>query len=138
MSRAQVGAICGATLLCAVLACTARAADPVATDANAEVVSEQVKQQTQPAAEPPNQKTRQNLTAVAFWMLVGVVLMGVLLLMFVVILGYQTRRLARKRSPKSGPLDELWYLRPPKKPVSPANVSDAKESGPRESDSETE
>lgn len=74
----------------------------------------------QPAGPPPalDGKHRRDAAARGFLMLAGIILIGIVLLAFVALWGNRARRRARQALPQASRGDELWFLKPPKKPVS--------------------
>jgi len=77
------------------------------------------------SASEAEQKQQRSLVTAAFGLLMGIALIGVLMLMFVVVLGKRTRRIARKAAPPQSEVDELWYLRAEKKVEGSARATDS-------------
>ena len=80
----------------------------------------------QTAGESPSEtelsgQQRRRIVTVAFYLLGGVLFVGLMLIALTVLWGIRTRRVARKPLPTQSPGDPLWYLRPEKQ----AGVSDA-------------
>lgn len=73
--------------------------------------------QQAPRVPPPvDGKERREALARGMLMLTGIIITGIALLAFVAIWGNRARRRARQALPPAGRGDELWFLKPHRKP----------------------
>jgi len=73
-------------------------------------------------------RQRRRVVTAAFYVLGGILFVGVLLIALTVLWGSRTRRVARKPLPEASPDDPLWYLRPDKK-ITASEVGPPEEAG---------
>lgn len=90
---------------------------PVPTHSTAD---EHTPDETPSKTELSEQQRRRIVTA-AFYVLGGILFVGLMLIVLTVLWGSRTRRVARKPLPEQSPGDPLWYLRPDKQ----VGISDA-------------
>jgi len=75
------------------------------------------------------QQKRKKVT-VGFYVLCGIVLLGILTVLITMMMGHSVRRIARKPTSPSAPRDELWYLKSDKKTNKPDKTSGLDDSEP--------
>jgi len=61
---------------------------------------------------PAEKKRRKNFLSIAWLLLIGVGVVGLLLLLIVLFIGSSIRRMARQPAPQAPLRDQLWYLKP--------------------------